>query len=182
MAKFDLAKLQQQIASQSSSLPPVENWDPAFCGDIDLCIKHDGTWHYMGTPINRVALVKLFASVLIYQNEHYFLVTPVEKVGITVADVPFLLTGWQQKSDNIIFTTNLDDSFVLCESNPLKLMKDKVSSDLLPYALVRRNLWARMHQNVFYQLIEHGVEQTINNKKHLIIKSAGQTFSLGIIE
>ena len=71
-------------------LPPVELWDPPFCGDIDLRIAADGTWFYLKTPIGRLALVKLFASVLKREDDKYFLVTPVEKCGIRVDDAPFL--------------------------------------------------------------------------------------------
>ena len=180
MANVDLTKLQSDIGQQNKSLPPIENWDPPFCGDIDLVIKHDGSWHYMGTPIGRIALVKLFASVLKREANKYFLITPVEKVGIQVADSPFLITQWQQKHHDLIFTTNLDDSFVVSSQNPIQLMPDKVTGEILPYALVRRNLWARLHRNVFYQLAELGSEQLINAETHLMISSAGQNFSLGI--
>ncbi|MGO4892245.1 DUF1285 domain-containing protein [Flavobacterium sp. W21_SRS_FM6] len=179
MADFDLAKLQHEIATQDAKLPPVEKWDPPFCGDIDMEVKHDGSWHYMGTPISRPALVKMFASVIKRENNNYFLVTPVEKVGIKVIDSPFLITQWQQQSGDIIFTTNLEDSFVLGSSHPIKLMYDRVNNELLPYALVRRNLWARLHQNVFYQLAQLGKETLIDNDVHLVIESDGQSFSLG---
>src|SRR2546428_6412050 len=70
--------------------PPVHLWNPPYCGDIDMRIAADGTWYYMKTPIGRPALVKLFASVLKKEADKYFLVTPVEKCGIAVDDVPFL--------------------------------------------------------------------------------------------
>src|SRR6218665_4040164 len=70
-------------------LPPVHLWNPPFCGDIDMRIAADGTWFYLGTPIGRPALGGLFASVLKREGENYFLVTPVEKVGIKVEDAPF---------------------------------------------------------------------------------------------
>src|SRR5471032_3317351 len=72
------------------ALPPVERWNPPFCGDIDMRIASDGTWFYQKTPIGRPALVKLFASVLKREGDRYFLVTPVEKVGIVVEEAPFL--------------------------------------------------------------------------------------------
>ena len=81
---MDLASLEQQIGQQQGKLPPVEKWNPEFCGDIDMVIKHDGSWFYMGTPIGRKALVKMFSSVLRKDQEQYVLVTPVEKVGIQV--------------------------------------------------------------------------------------------------
>lgn len=179
MSDFNLAKLQQNIASHNAKLPPIEKWDPAFCGDIDMQIKHDGSWYYMGTPIARPALVKLFASVLKRENEDYFLVTPHEKVGIKVIDAPFIITQWQQLQDDLVFTTNLDDSFILSVNNPMALMPDKVTAQMLPYALVRRNLWARLHQNVFYQLAQLGQERIFNDETHLVLSSRQQLFSLG---
>jgi uncharacterized protein len=179
MADFNLTKLQQDISTESSALPPIEKWDPVFCGDIDMEVKHDGSWYYMGTPITRPALVKLFAGVLKRENDDYFLVTPVEKVGIKVVDSPFIITQWEQRGDDLIFTTNVGDSFVVNVTNPIKLMADKVSGDVLPYALVRRNLWARLHQNVFYQLAQIGQEETIDGKSHLMLNSGKLKFSLG---
>src|SRR6201987_2197901 len=74
----------------AKGLPPVHLWNPPYCGDIDMRIASDGTWFYQKTPIGRAALVKLFASVLKREGDKYFLVTPVEKVGIIVDDAPFL--------------------------------------------------------------------------------------------
>jgi hypothetical protein len=178
---MDPSTLQQQLAGQQGKLPPVDLWNPDFCGDIDMQIKHDGSWHYMGTPMSRLALVKLFSTVLKKEADKYFLVTPVEKVGIQVADSPFIVTQWQQQDDTLIFTTQTDDSFIVSPKNPVELHHDKVSGDLLPYALVRRNLCARIHQNVFYQLAELGCEQEIKGQKHLCLQSADYTFSLGLL-
>jgi hypothetical protein len=175
----DLAKLQQQIAAEGSKLPPVEKWDPAFCGDIDLQIKHDGSWYYMGTPIGRKPLVRLFSTVLKHEDDKYFLVTPVEKVGIVVDDVPFIITQWQQQDDKLLFTTQTDDTFIVAAEHPVELHKDKVSGDLLPYARVRRNLWARLHQNVFYQLVELGSEVSEENGNFLRLQSGDYQFDLG---
>src|ERR1700741_5580154 len=74
----------------AKGLPPVHLWNPPYCGEIDMRIAADGTWFYQKTPIGRAALVKLFASVLKREGERYFLVTPVEKCGITVDEAPFL--------------------------------------------------------------------------------------------
>jgi hypothetical protein len=178
---MDLSILQRQLKGQQGALPPVERWNPAFCGDIDMQIKHDGSWHYMGTPIGRKALVKLFSGVLKREADQYFLVTPVEKVGIQVADSPFIVTQWQQQDDALVFTTATEDSFVVSADNPVELHQDRVSGDLLPYALVRKNLWARIHQNVFYQLAELGSEQEIQGQQHLCLQSADYRFSLGLL-
>jgi hypothetical protein len=179
MANFDLSAFQQQIKSQDASLPPVDKWNPDFCGDIDLQIKHDGSWLYMGTPIGRNPLVKLFASVLKREEDQYFLVTPVEKVGIQVEDAPFIITQWQQQDKKLALTTNIGDVLIVGEDHPVELFKDKKTQVTLPYALVRRNLWARLHQNVFYQLAELGNEQLVDGKKHLTLNSNNYTFSLG---
>ena len=99
---MDLTRFQQQLKGTSSKtrpLPPVEKWDPDFCGDINLTIALDGRWFYEGSPIGRASLVQLFASVLKREGDSYFLVTPVEKVGITVEDTPFLVTQWEKTTD-----------------------------------------------------------------------------------
>lgn len=175
---MDLAKLQQQLQDQHDKLPPVDQWNPAFCGDIDLCIKADGRWFYMGSPIGRLSLVKLFASVLKKESDQYFLVTPVEKIGIQVEDVPFVITQWQQQ-DALILTTQTDDEFVVGENHPIELRQTQYSSSPLPYVKVRKNLWARLHQNVYYQLLEQCVEQQKDGKTHLMLHSQNYQFSLG---
>ena len=113
MTSFDLDAFQQQISSQNAALPHVDKWNPEFCGDIDIQIKHDGTWFYMGTPIGRKPLVKLFSSVLKREDDNYFLVTPVEKVGIQVEDVPFIITQWQKENSKLALTTNTGDDLIV---------------------------------------------------------------------
>jgi hypothetical protein len=179
MTTFDLGDFQKQVSSQDTTLPPVDKWDPSFCGDIDIQIKHDGSWFYMGTPISRKPLVKLFASVLKREDEHYFLVTPVEKVGIKVEDVPFIITQWHKEGNKLVLTTNTGQNLIVSSENPIQIFADKKTGIFLPYALVRRNLWARLHQNVFYQLAELGKEQVLDGKRHLILASSDYHFSLG---
>ena len=179
MTSFDLGAFQQQISSQNAALPPVDKWNPEFCGDIDIQIKHDGTWLYMGTPIGRKPLVKLFSSVLKREDDNYFLVTPVEKVGIQVEDVPFIITQWQKENSELALTTNTGDDLIVSSENPIQIFADKKTGAHLPYALVRRNLWARLHQNVFYQLAELGEEQELDGKRHLMLNSGDYSFSLG---
>lgn len=176
---MDLAALQNQIGDQQGKQAPVEKWDPAFCGDMDMQITHEGNWVYMGSPIGRKALVNLFASVIKREQDNYFLVTPVEKVGIQVADVPFVITQWQQQEQHLVFTTQTDERLVVSQQNPIKLQADRVTGAVLPYVKVKRNLWARLHQNVFYQLVELGAEQTLNGEQHLLLQSGAYTFSLG---
>ena len=178
---MDLARLQQQLSSDEDSLPPVANWNPSFCGDIDMQIRRDGSWHYMGTPIGRKALVKLFSTVLRREGNDYFLVTPVEKVGIQVEDVPFIVSTWEDVDGHLVLTTLTEDRFIVGNDHPIELRKDGQSGDLIPYAKVRDALWARLHQNVFYQLVEHGHMQDLDGKQQLVLKSGEYQFSLGAL-
>ncbi|WP_339901509.1 DUF1285 domain-containing protein [Paraglaciecola polaris] len=172
---MDLATLQKQLADQQGKLPPVDKWNPDFCGDMDLVIKHDGSWFYMGTPIGRKPLVKLFASVLKKEDEKYYLVTPVEKLGIKVEDVPYVITQWEVQDDLLIFTTQTDEQVVVSASHPVELKDNPQNQLALPYINVRRNLWARLHQNVYYQLIEQAEQQG----NALYITSGDYQFCLG---
>ncbi|WP_438865168.1 DUF1285 domain-containing protein [Neptunicella sp.] len=172
-----LEYLQQQLDENSQD--PHTHWDPPLCGEIDLVIKYDGSWHYAGSPINRKALVKLFASVLRKENQQYFLVTPVEKVIIRVEDAPFIITQWNQLQGQLYFTTSIDDEIQVSNNHPVELLKNNVTGETLPYCLVRDNLWARLHQNVFYQLAGAGNIDHWQGKEHLLIKSGDYQFSLG---
>ncbi|QJR80903.1 DUF1285 domain-containing protein [Alteromonas pelagimontana] len=186
---MDLSKFKQQIerGADGRALPPVEKWDPPFCGDLDMRIALDGSWHYNGTPIGRHSLVQLFASVLKKEAGSYFLVTPVEKVGLQVEDVPFIITGWRQSDDTLIFVTNMDDEFTVSQDNPLELRDPPAalrSSDAspIPYVKVRRNLWGRLHQNVYYQLIELADPKPMaNGQTSFEMKSGQYLFSLGAV-
>lgn len=151
---MDLSRLQQQL--QCPALSPVESWNPTFCGDLPITIDVDGQWYYQGTKIARLPLVKLFASVLLCQEQRYFLQTPVEKVQIQVADVPFLITQsqWQQgeAGRELWLTTNLGDTIPLSATYPLVLRP--FSGQIVPYVQLWRGLQARLHRNVYYQLLE----------------------------
>jgi uncharacterized protein len=50
--------------TRGRELAPVEQWQPPYCGDIGLKIRTDGVRLYRDSPIQREALVRLFASVL----------------------------------------------------------------------------------------------------------------------
>ena len=178
---MSLEKISAQISDSqqgnAKKMPPVDLWDPPFCGDIDLEIKSDGSWFYNGTVFKRLSLVKLFASVLKKEADKYFLVTPVEKVGIMVADAPFILTQWQwldEQKTSMQVTTNLDDSFILNAEHPLE-----ASEDGALYVTVRRNLQAKVHRNVYYQWVDLAREDDKGNGAELVFFSADCRFSLG---
>lgn len=128
-------------------MPPVEKWNPDYCGDIDMRIARDGRWFYMGTPINRLPLVKLFASILRRDPERHVLVTPVERVGIVVEDAPFLAVEMEPvetaAGPSLAFRTNLDEVVVVDEAHPLRFELDE-KGGLKPYLRVRGDLWARL--------------------------------------
>ncbi len=147
-------------AAKTRGLPPLEQWNPPFCGDIDMQIKRDGTWFYEGTPIGRPKLVKLFASILWREGDNYFLVTPVEKVGITVEDAPFVAVDFDASGGDeqvLTFTTNLEDTAVAGPDNPIRVVRDPETGEPSPYILIRRNLEALIDRKSFYRLVDLGV-------------------------
>jgi len=171
------AQLDGQLTGESSKLPPVELWNPAYCGEMDLVIKANGEWFYNGTPFKRLRLVKLLASVLKKENGEYYLVTPVEKIKIQVEDMPFVLTQWQwqdQAHGKMLVATHLGDEFVLNEEHPLLLNENDE-----PYVMVRRNLQAKVHRNVYYQWLEQATERQAENCVELVLESDGQQFVIG---
>lgn len=185
---MDLNKLQQQLAGETTDAaagPPVDQWDPEFCGDMNMQIQLDGRWFYEGTPIGRRALVKLFASVLKKEDEAYYLVTPVEKLGITVADVPFVITNWRYDDDTLVLTTQTDEDVrITCpEQLALRLPPAALADDdatAIPYINIRRNLWGRLHHNVYYQLIEQASQShNTDGSVSLRIPSAGHALEIG---
>lgn len=144
-------------AATAKGLPPLELWNPPFCGDLDMQIKRDGTWFYEGTPIGRPELVKLFSTILWREEERYFLVTPVEKVGITVEDVPFIAVDFEVEGDGLRFVTNLDDTALAGPDHPIRVERDPETGEPSPYILIRRNLEARIDRKSFYRLVDLGV-------------------------
>ena len=183
-----LDNLSSQLTNHQSSdkkpiLPPVEQWDPPYCGEIDLQIKANGDWYYGGTIFKRLSLVKLFASVLIREvseaNDDYFLVTPVEKVKISVEDAPFMLTQWQWLDDDqttMQGETNLGDTFVLNSEHALTMHADGSL-----YITVRRNLIAKVHRNVYYQWVDLATETVTEQGTELTFSSGQCQFSLGVL-
>jgi hypothetical protein len=168
--------------SRGRGLPPVERWNPPFCGDIDMRIAADGTWFYQKTPIGRAALVKLFASVLKKEGENYFLVTPVEKVGIKVDDVPFLAVemtiGHDDRQNRMLtFRTNVDDQVAAGPGHALRFEKE-VTGGLRPYLHVRRDLWAKVTRALFYDLVALGEERDVGGKRMFGVASGGEFFAM----
>ena len=168
---------------EKNSLPPVDKWNPEFCGDIDMKIMRNGKWFYMGTEIKRPAMVKLFSGILRLDSDNcYYLVTPVEKVRISVEDAPFIATSLiSEKKDNInhlYFITNVNEKILLTKNNPLEIKIDNKTEEPSPYIFVRKNLKALISRSVFYELIELASKKNIDGKDCLVIDSAGEVFKL----
>lgn len=142
--------------------PPVDNWNPPYCGDIGLSIHADGTWSYRGSPIGRPALVNLFASVLRKDTDgKTYLVTPEEKVDIAVADAPFLavemeVTG-SPPHQQLVFRTNVDDVVIASPEHPLRFAVDERTGAIKPYLRVRGRLEALVTRALTHQLLDLAV-------------------------
>ena len=178
-----LARLTEALGSDSKRKgpPPVERWNPAYCGEIDMRIAADGTWHYMGSPINRPALVKLFSTVLRKDPERYVLVTPVERVGIEVEDVPFLAVEMavdgEGEGRRIAFRTNVDDLVQVGSDHPLRFDQD-ANGGLKPYVKVRGDLWALVTRSLALDLVAMGEEKTVDGMATFGVAAGGAFFPI----
>ena len=176
----DIAGIARQEGKKGS--PPVHLWNPPFCGDLDMRIATDGTWYYLGTPIGRPALVKLFASVLKREGDRYFLVTPVEKVGIVVEDAPFLAVDLSVERDArgsvLHFRTNVDDLVACGLGHALRFAPEPKTGGVKPYLHVRRDLWAKLTRPVFYQLVELGEERDVDGTRMFGAASGDEFFAI----
>lgn len=145
---------------KNKGLPPVHLWNPDFCGDLDMRIARDGTWYYLGTPINRFELVRLFSTILRRDGDDYFLVTPVEKVGITVDDAPFVAVDFEASGAGeqlmLEFETNVGDTLIAGPEHPIRIERDPETGEPSPYVMVRAGLEALVDRKSFYRLVEIG--------------------------
>ena len=174
----------ERSGTNSMATPSSRQMD---CGNFDIHISRDGTWWYRGSPIGRIPLVKLFASVL--QRDEagtYWLVTPVERGRITVEDAPFtaveLTVTGEGQEQILVFRTNLDDNVSADESHPLRVDDDKVTRTPNPYILVRDGLEARLTRSVFYQLVDLGSEERVGDSVLFGVWSTGKFFPLGNLD
>jgi hypothetical protein len=162
--------------------PPVHLWNPPYCGEIDMRIATDGTWFYQKTPIGRLPLVKLFASVLKREGDRHFLVTPVEKCGIAVDDAPFLAVEMQVDEDQggrtLKFRTNVDDWVACGPDHALRFEPEPGTGGLKPYLHVRRDLWAKLTRALFYDLVALGEEREVAGRLMFGIVSQRAFFAM----
>ena len=171
--------------SGEKGLPPVHLWNPPFCGDLDMRIASDGTWFYLGTPIGRPALVRLFSTILKREDGKYFLVTPVEKVGIRVDDAPFLAVEMQKVNDErgrlLRFRTNVDD-WVACDAAHRLRFEVAADGGLTPYLHVRADLWAKVTRAIYYDLVDMGEERMVDGRQMFGVASGGAFFAMADAE
>ncbi|MEM6934165.1 MAG: DUF1285 domain-containing protein [Pseudomonadota bacterium] len=180
-AADDLAKAVKQATRDKKGPPPVHLWDPPFCGDLDIRIARTGQWWYLGTPIGRLELVNLFASVLKLENGKYFLVTPVEKIGITVDDAPFVALDFRVETNGtqrLIFETNVGDETAAGPENPIRVVRDQETGEPSPYVHVRRGLEALIDRKSFYRLVEIGEHREVDGTRWFGVSSSGEFFPI----
>lgn len=171
-----------QAAGAEKGLPPVHLWNPPHCGDLDMRIARDGTWFYMGTPIGRPGLVKLFSSILRKDGDDYVLVTPVEKVGITVDDAPFVAQDFAVRGagrdQTIVFETHVGDLAKAGPDNPIRVVRDPDTGEPSPYVLVRANLEALIDRKSFYRLVDLGTTEQHDGAEWFGVWSGGAFFPI----
>lgn len=162
--------------------PPVHLWNPDFCGDIDMRIARDGTWFYLGTPIGRAPMVKLFSSILKLEEGKYYLVTPVEKVGIVVEDAPLHAIDVEAEGEGaaqvLRFFTRTEDEVVAGAENPIRVDRDPETGEPSPYVHVRRGLMARIDRKTFYRLIDLGCHEVVDGASWFGLWSSGRFFPI----
>lgn len=178
-----LEALISRAARAGKGAAPVERWNPDFCGDLDMEIRADGTWFYLGTPIGRMPLVQLFSSVLRKDADgRTYLVTPVEKVAIRVADAPFIAVEMDVSGRGgeqiITFRTNVGDVVEVGPERPLRFVDENETGGLKPYVLVRGRLEALVARPVMYELVGHGEEIEIGGKTMFAVRSKGAVFPI----
>jgi len=180
---LNLEAMIRRATRADKSAPPVEKWNPAFCGDLDMEIKRDGTWFYMGTPIGRHKLVELFSTVLRKDEDgKTYLVTPLEKVGIRVEDAPFLAVE-MTKTDGengpvLTFRTNVGDIVEAGKDHPLRFEIEQNSDGLKPYIHIRGRLEALVNRPVMYDLVALGETITIDGQELFCIRSGGEIYPI----
>ena len=165
-------------AASKKGAPPVHLWNPPFCGDLDMVIKRDVTWFYQGTPIGRPGLVKLFSSIIRKDGDDYFLVTPVEKVGITVEDAPFVAIDFDRADDALVFRTNVEDEVTAGPENPIRVERDATTGEPSPYVRIRANLEALIDRKSFYRLVEEGEHAEHDGVEWFGVRSGGAFFPI----
>ena len=178
---MDFADLLHSVNSIEEKYPPVHLWNPDLCEGVEMKIDREGNWFYQGSIIGRDKLKILFSRILKFENNRYFLVTPVEKVPVTVDLAPYMIVDYEVDSDqkNIILKTNLDLSIPLDQDHKLEVKK--IGDEYIPFVHVRNNIEGFISRSVYYSLIEIALKQDNVFEGQLSLTSFDCVFDLGNI-
>ena len=176
--RLGLAGLEAAVEGQPG-LPPVERWNPPYCGDSEMRIASDGTWFHQGSVVTRPALVRLFSTILRKDDEGFMLVTPVEKLSIQVEDAPFTAVRVDRDGEALRFTTNVGDEVEAGPENPIRVQMDAATGEPRPYVHVRRGLEALILRPVFYELAEMAEPHETPDGARMCVASHGAWFQVG---
>ena len=175
--------LQSLADKLDQGVRPIHDWHPLYVADIDLRILRDGSWHYQSSPIHRLRLVKLFASVMRRDDNDYYLVTPIEKLRIQVDDAPFLAVELDREgsgeSQRLLFRTNVDDLVEAGPRHPIRVVIDTLTGEPSPYILIRDRLEALISRPVFYQMADLALMENDASSNEFGVWSCGHFFALG---
>lgn len=184
--EFDMSQLIAAAREQAAGTGerPVDKWNPDHCGAMDMVIKSDGSWWHEGAVITRLPLVKLFASILRKDEDGVtYLVTPGEKIEITVDKAHFLAVQLHVNEDDVgrrfVFTTNLGETVGLSQERPLRVLTDPDTLEPTPLLRVRGRLDALLSRSVFYELLNYADERVTPDGNQLGIESGGHFYPLG---
>ncbi len=178
---MDFADLLHSVNSIEEKYPPVHLWNPDLCEGVEMKIDREGNWFYQGSIIGRDKLKILFSRILKFENNRYFLVTPVEKVPVTVDLAPYMIVDYEVDSDhkNIILKTNLDLSIPLDQDHKLEVRN--IDGEYIPFVHVRNNIEGFISRSVYYSLIEIALRQDNVFEGQLSLTSFDCVFELGNI-
>ncbi|MDC0172345.1 DUF1285 domain-containing protein [Gammaproteobacteria bacterium] len=187
MITEDLDKLFSDILSQQDqscqSLPPVHRWNPELSGDMDLVIDREGRWFHEGGEIKRAPLVKLFASILKYEEGEHFLVSPVEKWRIKIDVAPFFVISvdinTRHGEQAITCITSTGDNVVIGKDHPLWVDHNTTTDEPVPMVMIRDGLTGLLSRNAYYQIVESAEARHTGQGEQLFVSSMGQQFLLG---
>lgn len=162
--------------------PPVHLWNPPYCGEIDIRIARDGTWFHDGTPIGRAPMVKLFSSILKREGDRYYLVTPVEKLGIQVDDAPFLVVGFAPdgtgRDQRLTFATSTEDEVTAGANHAIRVAQDAATGEPAPYIHIRAGMEALIDRKTFYRLVDLGMQEDVDGTPWFGVWSADVFFPM----
>ena len=176
---MDFSDLLQSVNSIEEKYPPVHLWNPDLCEGVEMKIDREGNWFYQNSIIGRDKLKILFSRILKLEEGKYFLVTPVEKIPVTVDLAPYMIVDYEVDSDykNIILKTNLDLSIPLDNEHRLELKN--IGDEHIPFVHVRNNIEGFISRSVYYSLIEIALKQDKGSSDQLTLRSFDCDFNLG---